>query len=58
MQPLAPFSSIPSNARNPDGSVNGEAVLPWALETLEIGGQCRVRVDGLQGAVKAMQSPK
>jgi hypothetical protein len=33
-------------------------VLPWALETLEIGGQGRVRVDGLQGAVKAMQSPK
>lgn len=58
MQPLPKFRLIPAKARNPDGSVNGEALLPFTLEALEIGGQCRTRLEGLQGAVRAMQDPK
>jgi hypothetical protein len=58
MQPLPPFPTIPAKARNPDGSVNGGVLLPFTIDVLDIGGQCRTQLGGLQGAVRAMQDPK
>jgi hypothetical protein len=55
MQRLPKFKPIPPAARNPDGSVNGSALLPFSLETLELGGQCRLRLHKLQDATYTLQ---